>query len=165
MTRKGTLFAGLGMLLGLGAVIPATARPVQVWSRADLWKKADLVALASVESNRDESVPAKAKPDAWVPVLTRFHVDAILKGSVSRTPPNGAEWFTVSHYRYFGPEAQITVIDGPAFVSFDPKRKNEYLVFLTAGQDGIYEPLTGQYDPWQSFLRVEPYAESAERVK
>jgi hypothetical protein len=163
MNRKRVLFAGLGLLLALGTAIRVRARPVEVLSRADLWKKADRVALATVESNRDEAVPAKAKPDAWVPVITRFHVDAILKGNPGRSQPKEAQSLNVRHYRYFGPEARITVVDGPAFVTFEPKRKNEYLVFLTAGQDGIYEPVTGQYDPWQSFLRVEPYTDGAER--
>ena len=64
---------------------------------------------------------------------------------------------------HFSKEAEVTVIDGPVFVEFDPQKKNQYLAFLKRNADGTYEPLTGQYDPYGSFKLVQPYHVTRER--
>jgi hypothetical protein len=70
----------------------------------------------------------------------------------------------VRHYRYFSPKAENAVIDGPAFVEFNSESKISYLIFLKKSPDGIYEPLTGQFDPVCSFFRVDRYHISQARV-
>ena len=164
MRLRCVLFAGLGLLLASGAGPPARARPVRSWSRADLWQKADLVLLAKAGDSHDESTPEKAKPETWVPVLTRFRVLTVMKRSAGGNRSEAAT-VLVRHYRYFSPDSEITVVDGPGFVAFDPRKENEYLIFLSAREGGVYEPLTGQYDPWQSFLRIEPYTHAEERPR
>ena len=137
----------------------ALARPVHLWSAGELAQKADLVIVATALSTRDTPGFAQkdSKADTWVPVETLFQVAAVLKGELkSRTA-------TLPHYCYFGPEAEVAVIDGPSFVRFNPAARRQYLLFLKRAEDGALEPVSGQYDPDQSLKVLEEYHVSGER--
>ena len=138
---------------------PAQARPVRMWYPDELGRKADVVVIATARSTADEAPPSdtsRAKPETWIPVVTVFDVQSVLKGVVV------GKTLTVHHFRYFSPSAEIAVVDGPVFVTFNPPRKNLYLIYLRR-VNGKLEPLSGQEDPWLSFSRLQPYQRSQEQ--
>lgn len=142
----------------LGLFVPSQARPVRMWGPDELAQKADLIVIATAQSTADEfrfDTP-RAKPDTWIPVISVFDVQSVLKGSVV------GKTVVVRHYRYFSPSADITVVDGPAFVTFNPQLKNPYLIYLKR-VNGAYEPLSGQEDPCLSFSLLQPYQWSQEQ--
>lgn len=164
MKRMMSILAAI-TCLGFANALSVSARPVRIWDPHDLWKKADLVVIATVETSQDEYQIDGAKADAWIPVLTKFDVQAVLKGKLEKKSVSDKVSVKVRHNRYADKTAEVTVVDGPSFVEFNPKARNRYLIFLARKQNGIYEPLTGQYDPWQSFLRLQQYDPSKERKK
>ena len=164
MKRTTTLVAVATCLI-LSNALSVSARPVRIWYPNELWEKADLVVMATADNSQDEYKVENSRADTWVPVLTKFNVEAVLKGKMEKKSVLDKVSVTVRHYRYHDKTSEITVIDGPAFVEFNPEAKNQYLIFLAGKPDGTYEPLTGQYDPWQSFLVVEAYHQSKERKK
>lgn len=148
--------------LFLALLIPASsasARPVKIWPFEELNEKADLVIVGSAISSADAKgfTYPDAKADTLVSVDTVFHIDCTLKGDLK------SDNVTVSHNRYYGKEAEITIIDGPSFIEFNTKLKNQYLIFLKRADDGSYKPLTGQYDPDNSFFVLQRYHISKER--
>lgn len=149
----------LGVVLALVGS-PLLARPADHWSEDRLWKEADLVLIGTVKSSDD--VPAdhsNAKPDSHIDVDTVFAAGRVLKGKLA------GKQVVVRHQRYFAKEAEIEVIDGPGFVEFNPEKKHQYLMFLkkAEGDAGVYEPVSGQYDPWQSFVQQVKYHVTNER--
>ncbi len=166
MKKLLSLFA-LTACLVLANVLPASARPIQFWYPDELWEKADLVVMATAESSQDASSvpPTEAKPNTWISVLTKFNVQAVLKGDLGKKSVTDKMFVTVEHRRYFDKMAEVTEVDGPAFVKFNPEIKNQYMIFLKGTNGENYQPLTGQYDPWQSFLRLEQYNSSKEKTQ
>jgi hypothetical protein len=152
------------LALFLALVIPASsvsARPVKIWSFEELNEKADLVIVGTAISSADAKGLAypEAKADTWVSVDTVFQIDSTLKGDLK------TDKVTVRHNRYYGNTPEITIIDGPSsFIEFNTKLKNQYLIFLKRTDDGSYVPLTGQYDPGNSFFLLQQYHISKERV-
>jgi hypothetical protein len=137
------------------------ARPVELWSAERLWKEADLVLIGVAKETADSAVyrGGARKPDSWVQVETTFAIERVLQGE------HEGKRVPVLHHRFFEKEAESEVIDGPSFVEFDAKKKQRYLIFLkqAEGEKNVYEPLTGQYDPDQSFQRLMPYHVTSER--
>lgn len=128
-------------------------RPIRLWSSEDLLKAADVVVIATVQNSTHDTKGheyAHGKSDTWVDVDTDFGVQATLKGK------NIGKRLTLRHKRYYSEKATIEVVDGPAFVTFNAQTKTAYLLFLKQGVDGVYEPVTGQVDPEQSFNRLLP---------
>jgi hypothetical protein len=136
-----------------------SARPVRMWSVQELTKEADLVVVGTVSSSADAANHASpdAKADTWIAVNTTFTVDSALKGEFKD------KTVAVRHHRYNDPKAEITIVDGPSFVRFDSKLKNRYLIFLRRNAEGVYEPLTGQFDPDGSFFLLTPYHQTREQ--
>lgn len=163
MKRKMSIPAAITCLLVINFPEVSMARPVRIWNPDELWEKADLVVIARAGTSHDERKVEAAKPDTWIPVVTEFDVQAVLKGRLEKSSEPGRQVVKVRHNRYHDSNSEITVIDGPAFVEFNPKAKNRYLIFLVGKPGGIFEPLSGQYDPWQSFLRLQEYHKSRER--
>ncbi len=153
------LAATMMCCLVLASGSSAAARAVRLWSPAELWEKADLVVIATARSTQDEKNQQfdHPKDNTWVAVETVFDAQASLKGSPKE------KILTLGHYRYYNKQAGVTVRDGPAFVEFNVQKKNLYLMFLKRGADGLYELLTGQYDPYQSFIMLQPYHVTNER--
>lgn len=137
------------------------ARPVELWSAEKLWKEADLVVIGVAQETKDSAVyrGGARKPESWVQVETTFAVERVLQGKhEGKTVP-------VLHHRYFGKESEIEIIDGPSFVEFDAMKKHRYVIFLkyAPGEKNVYEPLTGQTDPDQSFQQLVEYHVTNER--
>ena len=76
---------------------------------------------------------------------------------------NDRRIITLSHLRYVRQSAEISVVDGPTFVEFNPALKNRYLMYLKLGTEGRYEPVSGLYDPTFSFYELKPYHIAEER--
>ncbi len=133
-------------------LVPANARPVRLWSPAELTQKADLIVIAAIQSTGDLKPMdlSTAKFDTWVPVKSVFVVQSVLKGHLA------GKTVTVDHYRYMDKRAEISVVDGPSFVEFNPAKKSQYLIYLKHRSSDTYEPLTGQEDPGLSFALLEP---------
>ena len=149
LTKK-VLFTTLCLL---GALLPpANARLVRIWQPGELVQKADLIVIATVRASGNEKDYdyKSAKPASAVPVDTQFDVEAVLKG------PLIGKMLTVRHERYADAKMNVFIVDGPDYVTFNPKKKNQYLLYLAKVGDH-YEPLTGQYDPDQSFSQITPY--------
>jgi len=105
--------------------------------------QADLVVIAQPLSTKDTSectVLANIAPAVDVVGLeTEFRVQTLLKGSQSITN------FVLHHYRQRDPS--LLYRSGPWLVSFDPAKKEAYLLFLTKEPDGRFAPINGQADP------------------
>ncbi len=136
------------LLLASGSLLHA--RPVKGWSLKQLHEAADVVVIGTVRSSADapgHEYP-NAKDDTWIAVDTAFSVDCVLKGGLR------ANILTVRHHRYYDKKATIKTLDGPAFVEFRSRLTRKYLIFLRHADDGVFEPLTGQYDPGDSFFAL-----------
>jgi hypothetical protein len=150
----------MGLVCSLALASGLFARPVDLWSEDRLWKEADLVLVGTVKSSAySEADHSNAKPDSKIDVHTVFTVGRVLQGKLA------TKTVVVCHHRYFAKATEIEVVDGPSFVEFNPKKRHQYLMFLkrSAGGDELYEPVTGQYDPWQSFVQQVRYHVTNER--
>lgn len=148
----------LVLCLLAGLLNQAQARILRIWQPDELAQKADLIVIATAHSTADESPRADtfhAKPEMGIPVLTVFDVQSVLKGQLS------GKTVAVKHYRYARPHIPPLIVAGPDFVSFNPQRKNTYLIYLKR-VNGAYEPLSGQEDPAQSFSLLQPYGTAQE---
>ena len=151
MMKRHNSIAGLLLMGSLLVFVPiAIARPVQLWSIEELKEQADVVLIGSVAATEDAQgfTYENAAADTWVKVDTVFQVETVFKGKLE------ADTVAVRHERYFGQEAEVQVVDGPAFIAFDAEQKQRYLIFLKRTEGGTLEPLSGQYDPEFSFFRI-----------
>ena len=152
-----TLLLAIWLLLNIP--LPTDARPVRIWNHDELVQRAELVVIATVRSTGDEKGfdPNSIAPGTitFVPVDTVFDVQAVVKGQFS------GKMLTIRHDRYSG--NGLVIIDGPGFITFDPKKRNQYLIYLKKSGDH-YEPLTGHFDPWQSFYQIQIYDWSHETI-
>ncbi len=139
--------------------LPVGARPVKMWSLQELTAKADLIVVATALFSQDAKGFAypNAEAKTWVTVDTLFSVATVLKGDLKSAT------LTVQHFRYHDRNAAMTVIDGPSFIEFSASKKHQYLMFLERKGKGLYVPLTGQYDPVNSFFLLQNYHVSRER--
>lgn len=133
-----SLFAGMASL--------AIARPVAHWPYDMLTKEADLIIIATPVAVRDTgektAFPGIRNDNRPVPAIsmeTSFDVLATLKGKEE------TKKIVLHHFR----EEQLPEIslNGLGVVSFDPKEKKRYLLFLRLETDGRCTALTGQTDP------------------
>jgi hypothetical protein len=141
------------LLLALSLVLLCTAvfaRRHEAWSYDRLAKEADLIVIATPISTRDTAerttLPGIERVDAnkvrsaipAIGVETTFTTLAVLKGYAKITK------VVFHHLR----ETELKIsFDGPELVTFDPKEKKSFLLFLKRESDGRYAPLTGQTDP------------------
>jgi hypothetical protein len=128
----------------------ADARFVQVWTPEELFNRSDLVVIATPTSVADTgehgSFPGSQFRDQPVfGVVTTFAVKKVLKGA------KGIAIAILHHYRP-GP---MQVPNAPGFISFDPKSKQSYRLFLIRERHGRYAPAAGQVDPDLSVFLVK----------
>jgi hypothetical protein len=117
------------------------ARTVRLWPEQELFDKSDLVVIgtpiAVTDTNEHGPLPVPGFHDQPViGVETTFAVIAVLKGAIA------GKRVILHHYR---PD-QMVVTNGPDFVSFDPKLKQRFRLFLVRETDGRYAPVAGQLD-------------------
>ena len=128
------------------------ARLHEHWPYDRLTKEADAIVIATPVSVRDTAerttLPNIVRTDtnnvrSTIPAIgveTTFTLLSVLKGEA------GTNLFVFHHLR----EAEkpgARQHNGPGLVTFDPKEKKRFLLFLKRESDGRYAPLTGQTDP------------------
>jgi hypothetical protein len=136
--------ATIWLILATGASM--WARPVPYWPYDKLTREADLILIGTPVSVRDTGekttlpgISRNNQPVGAMGMETTFEVLAILKG------PDTLKQIRFHHLREATPQSQS--VNGPGLVSFDPKQKKRYLLFLRRAEDGRYVALTGQTDP------------------
>ena len=134
----------VGIFAGLASL--AAARPVAHWPYDKLTKEADVIVIATPVAVRDTgqktAFPGIRRDNRPVPAIrmeTTFDVLAILKGEEETKR-------VVLHHLREEPQPEISR-NGPGVVSFEPKGKRRYLLFLRLEPDGRLSALTGQTDP------------------
>ncbi|MBI3985944.1 MAG: hypothetical protein HY343_03440 [Lentisphaerae bacterium] len=116
------------------------ARMIRLWSYQELLDKSDLVVIATPTATNDTQEHIDLPGFHGQPVIgveTKFRVSAILKGDKTLKD------FVLHHYR----ADNKTVDNGPNLISFDPEKKQQFLLFLVREADGRYAPAFGQMDP------------------
>jgi hypothetical protein len=151
------LVVGLFLLPSIGQ-----SRVVQIWSYADLVGKADAVVIA-VPTSVNESTAIVPFPGLWTTdmkgetgplgsheVETTFNVRAVLKGS------GDVKKFVLLHYVLAIDDASKPIVDGPGVLSFEPKDKKSFLMFLKKEEGGRFSAVSGQADPEFSVRLIGP---------
>jgi hypothetical protein len=137
----------------LTLVNSAWARILEPWDYGKLSASADIIVIAAPikvkKTKESEALPGWStrvsgvlKPLMADVTLSTFSVQTVLKGE------DLDEDFVLRHLRVSGqkPKDRIS-INGPCFVSFDPKSNGCYLMFLKRLPNGQYVSITGQVDP------------------
>jgi len=115
---------------------------IQIWSQQELFNKSNLVVIATPIATGDTKehgpLPVAGFHDQRViGVETTFAVIAVLKGALA------GKTLILHHYRADG----MQVPNGPWLVSFDPKLKQGFRLYLVRQAHGRYAPTEGQLDP------------------
>ena len=140
-----------------------SARPVHVLTTEETYRDASLIVIATPTGTRDAlEFTVDGTPDQTTDVLTDFRIETIVQSSLAPTEDNSPRTITIRHLRYVNKSSEVSVVDGPAFVEFDPSLKNRYLIVLKR-ENEQYVPLSGQYDAPQSFFLLKPYHITDER--
>ena len=116
------------------------ARAIRPCSYQELLNKSDMVVIATAAATNDTREHIQLPGFVGQPVIgveTKFAVSAVLKGDKS------VKDLILHHYR----ADAVIVPNGPTLVSFDPAKKQTYLLFLVRETDGRYAPAFGQADP------------------
>ena len=162
------LFKYLSLLFVVGLLVgqnPLHARFVRDWSFEDLVKASDLVVIAEPITNSNNSDQDEASPKDVQGVSTTFKTLGCLKG----TP--GKDTVVVKHFiekskTRSNAGGLINFLIGPISLKVTFQRKGEageqsseilkpkWLLFLAAGPDGSYRPVSGQHDPEYSFHEI-----------
>lgn len=148
------------LALALAAAAPADARISRAWNYDDLHDAADLVVIAYATKTTVRPEQAElpniyqTKPNGTTgPVMgqrveTELQVRAVLKGKPLDAKGKKSKLILLHHYAEVAGAGPV--LDGPMLISFDPKAKTQYLMFLDRGPDGQYVAVSGQTDPWYS---------------
>jgi hypothetical protein len=149
--------AGLLLIVPLMTALPASARPVLQLSYADMTDKADLVVIATPQSTQVLEERVNLFNTDMTGVETVFSNIVVLKESNAKSlkaeqAEPTAPTLVLHHYRLTDDTKPI--VNGPGLVSFDPQAKHQYLMFLKKTEDGRFEPVSGQLDPYFSIEQL-----------
>ena len=141
----------LAAILLLASAEIASARVERAWSYQEILDKSDLVVIATPTAANDTKEQTNLSKIFGQPAIgdetifkiigveTKFKISAVLKGDKAIAD------FTLHHYRY-GSNSPIAP-NSPEFISFDPAKKQAFLIFLVREADGRYASAFGQLDP------------------
>lgn len=133
----------------------ATARRVPTWPYEKLTAEAALIVIATPTAVREtEERTTLMATMPTIGVETTFGISSILKGQAD------TKTIVLHHLRLHLNDGEIPIPDGPGLVSFDPKEKKSFLLFLKREADGRYASLNGQIDPdfGVKLLEYPPFA-------
>jgi hypothetical protein len=140
--------AVIGAMLVILCATATLARPVRVWTYAELLKEADVVAILRVDRIENTGATFEGHGDSkqYQGKRATSIVGLSLKGSPSRT-------LTFDFFTYSSP----TVIppNGAMFPDLSKRDKVHYLVFLKKAADGTLIPVGGHYDGDVSIRPIE----------
>jgi len=155
-------FLRLLVVLLCSGLSESHARIMPDLSYQQLFDRSDLVVIAMPVSKTADTGEKAALPNIYkqdpdgtqhpvraIGAETSFRVCLVLKGG------KGIKQFVLHHYRE---ESQISEINGPGLVSFNPQdqSKYSYLMFLVREKDGRYAPTGGQTDPAYKSINQVP---------
>ena len=127
--------------------VTSHARIGMGWTYEQLKTNATLVVIATpVQANvTEERTPIAGSNVEGKGLETIFEVLSVLKG-------NEATNRIVLHHFALARERKSSVYSDldPRLISFEPKEKKQYLMFLRREADGRYFAVSGQYDPVDS---------------
>ena len=134
-----------------------------LWPYDKLTAEADLIVIATpttvkdtgkktelpggIRMTGDDNVP-RAIPA--IAMEATFEVLSVLKGD-----EKGKDF--IFHYLRQEPPPTKPIINGAGLVTFDPSRKQRYLLFLRREPEGGYSSLTGQIDPIMGIKELGTY--------
>lgn len=149
------------------------ARTIEDWSYEKLFKKSDLVVLATAVKTEPGDDKWSPYPSSWqyefAAQNTTFTIKHVLKGKVE------GDQLKVLHFKFGELKKGLDpkdlknqkIINAPRFVTFRVKpvtvigdkgdktlRAPAYLLFLKVGLEGRYEPISGRIDPVDSVKEV-----------
>jgi len=163
MRAREMILASIFLCFCLASSRSATAQLGDSWSYDELLRKADVVLIGGWRSTADTGRELR-RPEitAGYPVVemhTRFEVEAIMKDSGQHLAVGAS--LRLRHYRRDlermkreqVPGAPVGLINAGSVLLFDEAR--HYLLFLTVGSDGLYEPLSGHTFPGDSVFRLD----------
>jgi hypothetical protein len=126
------------LLCTIGAGFIASGRPVPIWTYQDMTDKSDLVVIAkpvATTNTAERTMLLGVQMTGWE---TELEVRLTIRGERNLKK-------IVFHHDNMT-EVQ-PVVNGPNLVSFDPRERTCFLLFLHKDPDGRYSPITGQTDP------------------
>ena len=152
-----TLFA-LAIIIGSSA----QARPMAHWPYEKLTAEADLIVIATPTAVKDTGTKTELpggirmtgednvpRPIPAIEMEATFEVLAVLKGEVGKE--------LIFHYLRQEPPPKEPIINGAELVSFQPKEKKRFLLFLRREPTGGFSSLTGQIDSIQGMKELGTY--------
>ena len=139
-----------------------------LWTYEELLAKADLVVIARCQRTEDVGLARHPQLKPGFPVVemqTAFVVNAVLKNNANAVKSGGE--VRLRHYRRdearWRQELKVPATGPFAYVNAGsevrPQLKKSYLLFLKAGADGIYEPLSGHTFPTDSVFPFDGLTE------
>jgi hypothetical protein len=155
----------VSMMLANGRIV---ARPLVRLSYEDLLGRSDVVVVGRVQKTADDEKrrvddALQSQRDNVIPVLSTIRVEAVMKGRDVETTIN------IAHWRF---KDGIVVNNGPRLVKFMIRGEKtgvslsgrpvyaeeppSYLLFLKKSPEGLFIPVTGQFDPDDSVRRLAP---------
>ncbi|MCI0539080.1 MAG: hypothetical protein L0Z50_28060 [Verrucomicrobiales bacterium] len=140
-TRRCTLSA----ILVLFFAFTAFAAIDHIWSFAELRDRATLVVIATPIKVTATGQSTNIGVLRGKEIQTTFRVMTMLKGALSTNA------FLLRHFSDEKPK-QVYVNNSPRLVSFEPKDKLPYLMFLQREDDGRYAAVSGHWSPQDSIL-------------
>ncbi|MEO8206849.1 MAG: hypothetical protein ABI615_11760 [Chthoniobacterales bacterium] len=121
------------------------ARESLAWSYEALTEGADLIVIAHptavLDTHKETVFPnifQNEKPVPGIVMEATLEILSVLKGT--------SEKKTIV-LQYFREPEGTNSLEGPRVLSFDPAKRNCYLMFLKRDKDGRYSALSGQTDP------------------
>ena len=149
----------LSTVLFLSLFVAASARPLSYlpYDTNRLTLEADLIVIAAPvtvrETKEKTTIPFIASHDIdgyhpvpAIGVETTFKVLSVSKGDTT------LKRFVLHHLRIVKESDSEITYEQPLLVSFNPKEKIKYLMFLKKESDGRYAAVSGQTDPLLAIL-------------
>ncbi len=128
------------------------AAPRFVPAHSNLLERAQVVVIGRCVMTQHTEEHRKLERRDGILVLSRFKIEAVLKGSPSEPE------VVVRHYRPTPPitplDAVYATTDNVAFIAFH-KVGQTYLIYLNKTADTNYAPVTGESDPQYSFWPLD----------
>ena len=105
--------------------------------------------ISTKDTSEKTTIPDIVPDIQLIGLSTEFKISLVMKGDKSMKKA------TLHHYRFANPDEEP--INGPRFVSFDPRQQPStwFLLFLHLESDGRYSPVSGQTDPVISVLKLD----------
>jgi hypothetical protein len=133
------------------------------WPYDKLTAEADLIVIATpivvkdtakktelpggIRMTGEDNVP---RPIPAIEMEATFEVLSVLKGEEKTKT-------FIFHYLRQEPPPKLPIVNGAGLVSFDPKEKKRFLLFLRREPKGGFSSLTGQIDPIQGLKELGTY--------